>query len=245
MDIRRPAVNLADPVLRRLGVLRKLPPAAAAEVEKAIGERILSASPGEDLISEGDRPVSVRMILSGCACRYKTLEDGRRQIVNFALPGDICDSQIYLVSQMDHSIGALTPVAYADIERRRFEDLIAGDRTVAEAFWCEALVMNAIQREWVINIGRRDALERVAHLFCEVFERLRCVDLVDRDSCSFPVTQMDMADATGLSIVHLNRTLQALRGAGLITLRERSLTFHNLSALRDVALFNPNYLHLD
>jgi CRP-like cAMP-binding protein len=245
VDIRRPSVNLADPVLRRLGVLRKLPPAAAAEVEKAIGERILSASPGEDLIAEGDRPVSVRMILSGWACRYKTLEDGRRQIVNFALPGDVCDSQIYLVSQMDHSIGALTPVAYADIERRRFEELIAGDRTVAEAFWCEALVMNAIQREWVINIGRRDALERVAHLFCELFERLRWVDLVERDSCNFPVTQMDMADATGLSIVHLNRTLQALRGAGLITLRERSLTFHDLGALRDVALFNPSYLHLD
>lgn len=245
MDVRRPAVSLADPVLRRLGLLRKLPPAAAAEIEKAIGERILSASSGEDLISEGDCPVSVRMILSGWACRYKTLEDGRRQIVNFALPGDICDSQIYFVSQMDHSIGALTPVAYADIERRRFEGLIASDRTVAEAFWCEALVMNAIQRQWIVNIGRRDALERVAHLFCEIFERLRWVDLVDRDSCSFPVTQMDLADATGLSIVHLNRTLQALRGAGLITLRERSLTFHNLDALRDVALFNPSYLYLD
>lgn len=245
MDIRRPGGNLTDPVLRRLALLRKLPPAAVAEIEKAIGERILSASQGEDLISEGDRPVSVRMILSGWACRYKTLEDGRRQIVNFALPGDICDSQIYLISQMDHSIGALTPVIYTDIDRKRFEELIAGDRAVAEAFWCEALVMNAIQREWIINIGRRDALERVAHLFCELYERLRWVDLVDRGSCSFPVTQMDMADATGLSIVHLNRTLQALRGAGLITLRERSLTFHNMDALRDVALFNPNYLYLE
>jgi CRP-like cAMP-binding protein len=164
--------------------------------------------------------------------------------VNFALPGETCDAHLYLLSDMDHSIGALTPVVYAEIERGRFEELVANDRTVAEAFWCETLVMNAIQREWAINLGRRDALERVAHLFCEVFERLRCVGLTEGTSCAFPVTQMDMADATGLSVVHLNRTLQELRAARLITLRERNLTINDLDGLRDAGLFNPNYLHL-
>jgi CRP-like cAMP-binding protein len=244
MESRRSAPRQSEPVLRRLNVFRKLSQAAVAEIEKAIRARILYAAPGEDLISEGDRPVSVRMILAGWACRHKTLQDGRRQIVNLVLPGDICDAHVYLMSEMDHSIGALTQVAYSDIERSRFEELIAADRSVAEALWCETLVANAIQREWAINLGRRDALERVAHLFCEVFERLRCVDLVDGTSCSFPITQMDMADATGLSVVHLNRTLQELRGAGLITLKERNLTIHDFDALSDAALFNPSYLHL-
>ena len=244
MDTVRSPVSAAEPVLRRLGALRKLSADGAAALERAIRERILRATAGEDLITEGDRPATVHMILSGWAYRYKTLQDGRRQIVNFALPGETCDAHLYLLSDMDHSIGALTPVVYAEIERGRFEELVANDRTVAEAFWCETLVMNAIQREWAINLGRRDALERVAQLFCEVFERLRCVGLTEGTSCAFPVTQMDMADATGLSVVHLNRTLQELRAARLITLRERNLTINDLDGLRDAGLFNPNYLHL-
>ncbi|MBV8702057.1 MAG: winged helix-turn-helix domain-containing protein, partial [Bradyrhizobium sp.] len=95
---------------------------------------------------------------------------------------------------------------------------------------------------WAVNIGRRDALERVAHLLCEVFERLKLVGLVEGNSCAFPVTQMDLADASGLSIVHLNRTLQELRAAGLIILRERMLTINDLDALKDAGLFNPTYL---
>ena len=103
---------------------------------------------------------------------------------------------------------------------------------------------NAIQREWAINLGRRAALEKVAHLFCEIYERLRPVGLVDANSCSFPVTQMDLADATGLSVVHLNRTIQELRAAGLITLRERTLTIPDLDALKSAAQNSPGYLRL-
>lgn len=244
MDSSRSSASQAEPVLRRLNSLRELSQAGATSIEKAVRERILRASPGEDMISEGDRLTSVRVILSGWACRYKTLQDGRRQIVNFVLPGDSCDARAYLLPEIDHSIAALTPVVYSEIERSIFEELAASDRTIAEAFWCETLVTSSIQREWAINLGRRDALEKVAHLFCEIFERLRSVNLVDGDSCSFPVTQMDMADATGLSVVHLNRTLQELRAAGLITLRERNLTINDMQALRNAALFNPNYLHL-
>jgi CRP-like cAMP-binding protein len=114
---------------------------------------------------------------------------------------------------------------------------------LAEALWCEQLVNCAIQREWAVNIGRRVALERVAHLLCEIVERLRTVGLLNGDSCGFPVTQMDLADATGLSVVHLNRTLQELRAAGLIVLRERVLSISDLDALRNAGLFNPIYLH--
>lgn len=230
-------------VIRRLNALRRLSDSGAATLEKMLRERVQRAGPGEDLICEGDRVDSVRFILSGWLCRYKALEDGRRQIVNFILPGDTSDAHAYLLAVMDHSISTLTPVVYAEFDRNQFESLVGSDHTVAEALWCETLVSNAIQREWAINLGRRVALERVAHLLCEIYERLRPVGMVDGNSCAFPVTQMDLADATGLSVVHLNRTLQELRAAGLIVLRERTLTINDLDALKNTALFSPSYLH--
>ncbi len=207
-------------------------------------EGLQRAGSGEDLLSEGDPVDSVRILLSGRLCRYKTLVDGRRQIVNFVFPGESCDAHAYLLPVMDHSIATLTPVVYAEIKRARFESLLAGDRSLAEAFWCETLVNNAIQREWAVNLGRRTALERVAHLFCEIFERLRPVGMIEGNSCIMPVTQTDLADATGLSVVHLNRTVQELRASGLIVLRDRILTINDLAALKDAALFSPGYLQL-
>ncbi|MGX9425747.1 MULTISPECIES: Crp/Fnr family transcriptional regulator [Bradyrhizobium] len=236
--------NPAQPVIRRLNALRRLSDDGIAALERAIREGMQHVGPGEDLISEGDAVHGVRILLSGWLCRYKTLEDGRRQIVNFILPGETCDAYTYLLPVMDHSIASLTPVVYAEVKRAQFEALVAHDSSVAEAFWCETLVNNAIQREWAINLGRRLALERVAHLLCEIYERLRPVGLIDGNSCAFPVTQMDLADATGLSVVHLNRTLQDLRSSGLILLRERTLTITDLDVLKSTALFSPNYLHL-
>ncbi|WP_257165798.1 Crp/Fnr family transcriptional regulator [Bradyrhizobium sp. SRS-191] len=235
--------HTADVVLRRLRAFRAVSDEAAAKLEQAVRGHVVLASAGQELAAEGDAAVTIRMMLTGWAVRYKTLEDGRRQIVNLALPGDTCDAQIYLVKRLDHSIAALTPVSYAELDRERFESLIACDRKLAEAFWCETLSNAAIQREWTLNLGRRDAYERVAHLLCEVMTRLRAVGLVDGDSCAFPITQMDLADATGLSVVHVNRTLQELRSAGLIVLRDRTLTVPDLDALMETALFTPDYLH--
>lgn len=236
--------TLTQPVIRRLNALRRLSDIGVASLEQAVHGGVHHVGAGEDLICEGDPVNSVRIILSGWLCRYKTLEDGRRQIVNFVLPGESCDAYTYLLSVMDHSIATLTPVVYAEVKRAQFEALVAHDRSVAEAFWCETLVNSAIQREWAINLGRRLALERVAHLLCEIHERLRPVGLIEGNSCAFPVTQTDLADATGLSVVHLNRTLQDLRSSGLILLRDRTLTIIDLDALKATALFSPNYLHL-
>ncbi|MCP3373625.1 Crp/Fnr family transcriptional regulator [Bradyrhizobium cajani] len=236
--------SLLEPAIRRLNALRPLSTEARTALEYALLEGLQRAGSAEDLISEGDPVDSVRLVLSGWLCRYKTLEDGRRQIVNFIFPGESCDAHAFLLSVMDHSIAAMTQVVYSEIKRARFEALVAGDRSLAEAFWCETLVNNAIQREWAINLGRRVALERVAHLFCEIFERLRPVGMVEGNSCIMPVTQMDLADATGLSVVHLNRTVQELRSSGLIVLRERTLTINDLDALKDAALFSPSYLQL-
>jgi len=233
----------AQVVVRRLNAFRHLSEAAVSALEKAVRGRVLRIGAGQDLVSEGEQPDRIRIVLSGWLSRYKTLEDGRRQIVNFVLPGETCDAHAYLLSRIDHSIGALTPVVYSEIEPHQFEELIKSDRGLAEALWCETLSNSSIQREWSLNIGRRIALERVAHLLCEIVERLRPVGLIDGKICAFPVTQMDLADATGLSVVHLNRTLQELRSSGLIILRDRILTINDLDALKNVAMFDASYLH--
>ncbi|WFU20852.1 Crp/Fnr family transcriptional regulator [Bradyrhizobium sp. CB1717] len=236
--------GVAQAVLRRFNALRPLSDEDAAALEHAILEGLLRAGPGEDLIGEGDPIDSVRIVLSGWLFRHKTLEDGRRQIVNFILPGETCDAQAYLLPTIDHSITTATPVAYAEIKRARFEQLMAANRTLAEAFMCETLLNSAIQREWIVNLGRRSAFERVAHLFCEIFERLRAVGLIDGNSCALPVTQTDLADATGLSVVHANRTIQELRASGLIVLKDRTLTIGDLGALKNAAMYSPGYLRL-
>lgn len=235
--------SLAVYVIRRLCALRSLSKEGIALLEQLLHDNMQRAVAGEDIIREGDTVDSVRIILSGWLCRYKMLEDGRRQIVNFILPGDSCDAYAYLLSVMDHSIATLTPTIFSDVKRADFEKLLTSDRLLAEAFWCEMLLDGMIQREWTVNLGRRVALERVAHLFCEIFERLRPLGLLERNSCSFPVTQVDMADATGLSVVHVNRTVQELRNSGLIVLRDRTLTINDLQALKSTALFSDNYLH--
>jgi len=111
--------------------------------------------------------------------------------------------------------------------------------------WWEALVQNAIQREWVLNLGQRDSFERLSHFLCEVFLRLRAVGMTDGDTCAFPATQAELSAALGLSAVHVNRTLQELRSAGLIVLKDKTLTIPDMDALERAALFNRNYLHLD
>ena len=233
----------AQAVVRRLSAFRELSESAVTALEKAVRERIVRAGAGQDLVSEGEQLDRIRIVLAGWLSRYKTLEDGRRQIVNFVLPGETCDAHAYLLPRIDHSIGTLTPVIYTEIERERFEELVESDRGLAEAIWCETLSNSSIQREWALNIGRRIALERVAHLLCEIVERLRPVGLLEGKSCAFPITQMDLADATGLSVVHLNRTLQELRASGLIVLRERMLTISDLDLLKNVGLFDASYLH--
>ncbi|MBV9529795.1 MAG: Crp/Fnr family transcriptional regulator [Bradyrhizobium sp.] len=243
MSTARLEATQAQVVVRRLSAFRRLSEPAVKALKEAVGERILRVGAGQDLVSEGEQPDRIRVVLSGWLSRYKTLEDGRRQIVNFVLPGETCDAHAYLLSRMDHSIGTLTPVVYSEIEPEEFEELAESDRGLAEALWCETLSNSSIQREWALNIGRRIALERVAHLLCEIVERLRPVGLLNGKSCAFPITQMDLADATGLSVVHLNRTLQELRASGLIILRDRMLTIDDPDALKNVGLFDASYLH--
>lgn len=200
--------------------------------------------PRQDIIREGDNPKVVNVLLSGWAMRYKQLPDGRRQILSFFIPGDVCDAHVFVLKEMDHSIGTLTDVTYAEIAPAEFEQLIESSGRISKALWWSELVTMAIQREWTANIGQRSAIERLAHLFCEMSIRLRVAGMNGDHAFMFPLTQNDLADALGMTPVHVNRTLQRMRGDGLIELAHRELSICDPAGLAKVAQFNPNYLHL-
>ncbi|MBI0535916.1 Crp/Fnr family transcriptional regulator [Roseomonas sp. KE2513] len=235
----------SNPLILKLEQFTRLSFEEKQLLNVAASEGVRQIGPRGDIIREGDRPQTLNIVLSGWACRYKHLEDGRRQIISLVLPGDFCDSHVFVLRQMDHSIGSLTPVTYAQLPRRRVEEMTAKHPRLSQAFLWDALVNAAIQREWTVSLGQRHALERMAHLMCEIFLRLRGVGQTEGNSCDLPLTQAGMADAMGLSVVHVNRTLQELRAMKLIVLKGRTLTIPDIAALQDAAQFNPNYLHLD
>lgn len=206
---------------------------------------IVEARARGDIVREGDNPTVVRLVIEGWACRYKDLPDGRRQIVGFFLPGDFCDLNVYILQTMDHSIGAITSVRYLAIPPETLEKLAEQRPRVARALLWHELVNSSVQREWLLNIGARSALERMAHLLVELFVRLRAIGKTEGNTCHFPLIQADLADATGITPVHVNRTLQELRRDGLIELRAKRLKILDFERLKRLAMFNPNYLHLD
>lgn len=198
-----------------------------------------------DLIREGDHPRFVNLVVKGWAIRHKMLADGRRQIIAFLIPGDLCDLNIFILREMDHSISALTPLTVAQLPREQFEEIHETRPRITQALLWDTLVTAAIQREWTVNLGQRTALERLAHLICEIVLRMRVIGECEDGHCEFPVTQNDLAEATGMTPVHVNRTIQELRARGLVVWKSRLLHVPDLDALREVASFNPNYLHFD
>ena len=235
---------MGEALIQRLEAYTRL-----STADKAALQRITKVSriiaPRRDLIREGEKPAFVHLIVDGWACRYKTLPDGRRQIVSFFVPGDFCDLNVYVLKQMDHSLGAIKRISVADISREEMDELTANHPRITQALWWESLVTNAIQREWTLNIGQRTAYERIGHLLVEMYMRLNTIGLTQNGSCDFPLTQTDLADATGLTAVHVNRTLQELRRDGLIELERKRLNIPNMQKLKEASMFNANYLHLD
>ena len=233
---------MSNPLCRKIENFIQLRPEDRSALEQA-AQVVHRLGPRETIIEEGDRPGAVNLILEGWACRYKQLEDGRRQIISFFLPGDMCDPYVFLFRAMDQSIATLTPVRYARVSREAIRALSARSQDLAEALWWDMMVSAEIQREWTVSLGRRTATERLAHLFCELSARLEVVGLTNGRDCEMPVTQADLGDAVGLSTVHVNRTLQDLRSLGLVSLRGRHLSILDEEGLRRLALFNPSYLH--
>ena len=229
--------------VRKLEAFAPLPAAAKEALHALALKRPRGCEARADIISEGEDPKTVYLIVEGWACRYKMLEDGRRQILSLFVPGDLCDPYVYILKKMDHSIAALTPLKLALISPEEFEEVTDAHPRVVRALWWEALVTGAIQREWLVSAGKRSSIEALAHLLCETYFRLRLVGLDDDGQCPFPLTQSDLADALGITQPHVSRTLQELHATGLVTLKRRQLTVHDVGGLRMLAAFNPDYLH--
>lgn len=235
---------MTNPLILRLNFFKALGDEDSRAIERACRIRRRIPARGE-LLREGDRPRRIYVVLDGWAARQTSLEDGRRQISAFLLPGDLFDLDSFLLGAMDHSVVAIDEMEVAEIGRDEFEQLTDNHPRVTKALLWHQLVLMAIEREWVTNVGRRNAYERLAHLFCECWMRLDCVGMTDGDSCQFPPTQHDLADATGMTTVHVNRTLQQLRADGLLSLERKRLAIPDLDALKQAGLFDPNYLHLE
>lgn len=196
-----------------------------------------------DLIREGDKPGPVFVMLEGWACRYKLLPEGGRQITALLMPGDFCDMHVAVLEEMDHSIATITAARVAMIPRSTMEDLINSRPTITRAFWRTQLVDESVLRAWMVCMGRRTSIQRVAHLLSELCLRAQIVGLATRERCELPVSQIVLADALGLTPVHVNRVLRWFRNRGIVEKHSRRLVIVDLGQLVVVAEFDENYLH--
>jgi CRP-like cAMP-binding protein len=197
-----------------------------------------------DIAVQGDLPPSAFVLTHGMACRYRLLPDGKRQILTFLIPGDVFDLHAFLLKAMDHSVGTLVPARLVVIPRATVFDIFEHHPRISAALWWSALQEEAIYRERIVALGRRSARGRVAYLVCELVWRQRAVGLTEDNAIRLPLTQLDLADALGLTSVHINRVIQGFRRDTLITLAHRRLILLNMERLQEIAGFDQDYLHL-
>ena len=226
--------------------LASISPLTAEETECLAGLSLSSKSfpADQDVVNEGERPSESCLVVEGFVCRYKLTESGKRQIFSFHLPGDLPDLQSLHLQVMDHSVMTLTPSKLAFIPHESLKKIMHQRPRIADLMWRDTLIDAAVFREWMLGIGRRSAETRIAHVLCEVLVRMRAVGLANAHACELPITQAELGDALGLSTVHVNRSLQELRGRGLITLRGSVLTVEDWEGLKKAGEFDPTYLHL-
>jgi CRP-like cAMP-binding protein len=207
--------------------------------------RVIRAEPGRYIVREGSVSDHCMLIVSGLAFRHKISSDGSRQIVSIHIPGDFVDLEGALLKVSDHNVQALTRCELAVVPRKDLRELLGAHPQVSLAMWVDTLIDASIFREWIMNVGRRDARERLAHVFCEFARRLEVAGLGSTSGYELPMTQEQLADATGMTAVHVNRTLKAMAEEGLIQRDRRFVIIPDWEKLREVAGFSELYLHLD
>jgi CRP-like cAMP-binding protein len=214
------------------------------EAAKTLCNEVYHVPRRSDVVSEGHNPDRIHIVLSGWAARYNILKDGSRCITAFLLPGDFCDIHVTVLNRMDHGIIALTDCQVAFVAEQKIDEIGRSTPALTRAFWRSTLIDEAILRRWLVQSGRGDAFTTVGHLIGELYVRARLVGLTEDHTLQLPVTQEEIADATGLTTVHVNRVLRQLRDAGIATIKRGMLAIHDVEALHRETGFDPSYLHL-
>lgn len=231
------------PLLRKLEGVTALTPEEQTALLGLPGI-IRGLKPRQDLINLGHQPSHCWLVVEGWVHRYTLLSEGRRQILSFHMVGDFADLPSLYLPDLDFTVGTITPVTVVGIPHEALRRLADTCPKIGLWLWKDALTDAAMARKWIASIGRRSAYQRLAHLFCEFYARLSAVGLVQDDRYRLPITQVDLADATGMTSVHVNRTLKELRAAKLIALRGQELTILDWERLVKVAEFDSGYLQV-
>lgn len=210
---------------------------AVASVEEVEADRTIVRG-GEDL-------TQCVLLLEGLLCRYKDLRKGERQIMELHVAGDFADLHSFTLKRLDHNVMSLTPCRLALVPHDRLEEISRDHPHLTRLLWFSTNLDASIHREWVLSLGRRTAVARVAHLFCELYVRLGIAGLARELEYDLPLTQADLAECMGLTSVHVNRTLRELREQGLVEFRAGTVRFIDLAGLQRLAEFDPGYLYLE
>jgi CRP-like cAMP-binding protein len=198
----------------------------------------------QTFIEAGTRLDHSILILDGLAARYKDLRDGQRQITALHVPGDFADLHSFTLKRLDHSLIALTDCRTAAVPHARIAELVEQFPRIGRLYWFSTNLDASMHREWVLSMGIRDALARIAHLFCELQVRFQLVGLGDADGYMLDLSQAELGECCGLTSVHVNRSLRRLREMGVLTFRAGRVAITDAAALQRIAEFDPDYLYL-
>lgn len=215
------------------------------EVLRSIIVREREFITGEDIVGQGSRPTFSTLLLDGFAARYKMLENGNRQITALHIAGDFVDLHAFGLKTMDHGILALTPCHVAFADHSDLKRLTETEPHLTRMLWLSTLIDGAIHREWIVAMGRKSKISHLAHIVCELFLRLKVVQKAGEDSFHFPLSQAELADVMGVSLVHLNKTLQKLRREKVLTWINRTITIVDWTRMQELAEFDRTYLNLE
>lgn len=237
----------ADPIAALLLKLRMRDSVGEreADVLRTAIARIEEVPAGRTIVRTGALLTQSTLLLDGMIGRYKDLSEGQRQIMEVHIAGDFVDLHGFLLKRLDHNVGALTRARIALVPHEALERITEKEPHLVRILWLSTLMDAAIQRERILSVGRRTALARIAHLICELYVRLDLVGLTQGRRFSLPLTQLDLADATGLTSVHVNRMLRQLREDELLTVRGGEATILDWEKLQKVAEFDNSYLHIE
>jgi CRP-like cAMP-binding protein len=219
----------------------------SSETERLITQLPISVrncASGEVIVEQGAKPSDCCLVLDGFVAREKTANDSDRQIIAFYVPGDIPDANTLHLPKMDHSLISVGPAVVGFIPHESLDAALLQSPELLHVLWRETLIDAAVLRQWVVNLGQRDGIARVAHVLCELTMRLGAVGLLRDDSLSIPWTQADVADATGMTAIHANRVIQDLRSRGIVQWEAKHVKIVHWERLVEVAGFSADYLHL-